>query len=278
VAAAGGGFLVGSTRYTIKMVTADAASDPAKANTAATQLIRDEGVKVLLGPTEVLSANVVLPQVATSKILWITNTSTYYDQLATPDPKFQYYFSNLPGTASSGDALIRGALHFIPSARTAALVIPDPASNDVVANTYRDVLRKYGLDLPDERIYRVPADTSDFTPLLTRIRAQHPDFLMAGSANVAAAARSRGSGPTWATSRARSSPFQGHSTWAAPARRVANPCPSHFCKTTTVKPTHSTYPGRLRTFSPITTGSMAGRRRPRCHRRSPPRTRRHWSC
>jgi branched-chain amino acid transport system substrate-binding protein len=187
----GGGFVVGGAHYTINMISADAGSDPAKANTAATQLLRDQGVKFLLGPTEVLSANAVQPQVSAAKVLWITNTSTYYDELATPDPKFQYYFSNLPGTGASGDALITGALHFVPSAKSAALVIPDPASNDVVANTYRDLLRSHGLDLPDDQIYRVPADTSDFTPLLTRIKARHPDFLMAGSATTAAASIAR---------------------------------------------------------------------------------------
>jgi branched-chain amino acid transport system substrate-binding protein len=183
-----GGFTVGDTRYTINLVTADAASDPAKATAGAIGLIRDNQVQFLFGPAETSGAIAVQAQTAPARVLWFTSSLTVsdtLDQQGVSSALNKYAFSELDGAKSQAKHNADGARANFPAAKSAVVMMVSSSSFDYYTGQLADSFRADGFAVPDGNVIRYDAATTDFGPLLTRVKAIHPDVLVVG---VAAAA------------------------------------------------------------------------------------------
>jgi branched-chain amino acid transport system substrate-binding protein len=175
------GFTVAGKRYVVKLVTADAASDPAKATLAATQLIRDENVKFIMGPAE--SGEAVPVQVQTSKagVLWFTSSFFIHDALKDKvnDPLYKYTFAVGTGADDAIKASVEAVLKLRPNAKTAVALYPNRASDD---HSVQSAISTFAAHNVTAKAERFDVNIKDFTPILTRVKVDHPDVLLVGSA------------------------------------------------------------------------------------------------
>jgi branched-chain amino acid transport system substrate-binding protein len=176
---AAGGFQVGDTIYTITLEQYDSKSDPMAAAAAATELVRDKHVRVLWGPTspgDIQVANVTQPNhvlhlcpcpereltlltgegPAAGEAHWafqVAGRQSTFLELLAKDIKREYPNYGAVGGVCSATELGKGYCQFL-----------------------RDAFVAEGFEFVGERL--VPADTTDFSPVLTDLQRQDPDIVM----------------------------------------------------------------------------------------------------
>jgi branched-chain amino acid transport system substrate-binding protein len=184
-----GGIIVDGKKYTFSLVTADAASDPATATAAAKGLINDDGINFLIGPGD--SATVVPVAALIEKspdVLWIAGSTYVPTELAADGTSGGYsntFATNTPASTVYPTA-VKGALEFEPNAKTAVLLWPSTAAYDPYAVDIQNAFTSHGIKVVST--IRYDPSTTDFTPLLTRIKSADPDILFTGTTSGAVAA------------------------------------------------------------------------------------------
>jgi ABC-type branched-subunit amino acid transport system substrate-binding protein len=177
------GFVVGDTRYTFDPVYTDSASDPTKASAAAIQLIRDDQVNFIFGPTETPSRAAVQSQTSKAKVIWFSSSSSLADDLEaqggdTPDNRYTFGIgSSVQVQALSAAAAVK---KFLPNARTVAMLSSNLSSFDAYTTLFPKAFTDAGFDFPPENFMKYDDSMKDFTPLLTKLKAVHPDVLIVG--------------------------------------------------------------------------------------------------
>ena len=175
-----GGFSVAGKHYTIKVVDVDTTSQPQQTATGATQLLRDDGAKFIFGPSETITATAAQPVVTRGGALFFSTAYAMSDGLeknGTSALPWKNTFAAGLGNDTSLDGTITAVMQAHPEIKTAVSLWPSLASQDVSANTVKDSFAKHGVTTTIER-YDISA--KDYTPLLTRIKALHPDIVFAG--------------------------------------------------------------------------------------------------
>jgi branched-chain amino acid transport system substrate-binding protein len=177
------GFVVGDTHYTFDPVYADSASDPTKASAGAIQLIRDDGVKFLFGPTETPARAAVQSQTSQARVIWFSSATALADDLEvqggnTPDN--MYAFNTGSSVLVQAEGAAAGAKKFFPDAKSVAMLSSNLSSYDSYTAAFPRAFNDAGFSLPPENFIRYDPSVKDFTPLLTRIKAIHPDILIVG--------------------------------------------------------------------------------------------------
>jgi branched-chain amino acid transport system substrate-binding protein len=178
-----GGVVIGGTRYKFSLVSQDSATDPAKAAAGAQALLRDEQVKFLFGPIETPSLRAVEPLVkGNANVLWVGGSTYLPGELEKTKATggYETSFGTNPSAASVYPASVKGALEFIPGVKTAALLWPAGAGLDPFADMIVKSFTDAGVTVVET--LRYDATATDFTPLLTRIKAKNPDILYTGTA------------------------------------------------------------------------------------------------
>ena len=179
---AAGGFTVAGKQYKLKVVSVDTASTTAGASAGLTQLIRDDGVKFIFGAGDTPSANIVQAQAAQAHVLFVTTATIVADNLNTNGPNTdlnRYTFDISPTSLQLYGPDVRGYIKLYPDTKTAAIIYPSFASFDVHVNAFKQLFAMQNVTTVD--VERFDASTNDFTPLLTRIKAKHPDVLVVGA-------------------------------------------------------------------------------------------------
>ena len=178
----GGGFLVGDTVYSIELVERDNRSDLNLAVTATAELIRDEGLKVIFGPIphgEGLAAQEISQPAEVLHLMSLSILSSP-DGVLTPESAQgdkKWLFQTEPAEAVRSTITAAGVLDLLgaqPGDLSMVFATDDP-SGVFLGEFYNDVLEALGQETK-EVIYYPPAMT-DFSALLTRIKADEPDFL-----------------------------------------------------------------------------------------------------
>jgi branched-chain amino acid transport system substrate-binding protein len=175
------GFSVGGKRYVLKRVPVDAASTEAGASAAMIQLIRDEGVRFIFGPDEAQTIPAGLSQAAKADTILFTSSLITWDQLkdgANTD-LLKHAFAINSGNDITFPQVATSIAQAHPDYRTVMLLLPSSAQNDATVSAARRAFEGRGFTVFPE--VRFDPATKDFSPLLTRIKQQHPDVLFTGT-------------------------------------------------------------------------------------------------
>ncbi len=174
-----GGVKVGGKTYKLAVKFYDDESTPARGAELAERLIKQDGIKFILGPYSSGLTKAIAPVTEANKVPMVeangasrslfTNGWKYiFATLSTAD---QYLASVIDLAAENA-----GALNKKPNQlRVAVIVENDPFSKDIRAGVV-ERMKKYGMKLVVDD--QMPRDLSDISPSLTKVKALKPDILV----------------------------------------------------------------------------------------------------
>lgn len=174
-----GGVKVGGKTYKLAVKFYDDESSPARGAELVDRLVKQDGIKFILGPYSSGLTKAVAPETERLKVPMVEAngaarslfTNGYKYLFATLTTADQYLASVIDLVA--GDA---GALNKKPDQIKVAVVVEnDPFSKDVRKGVV-DRMKKYGMKLVIDDQF--PRDLSDMTPTLTKVKALKPDVLI----------------------------------------------------------------------------------------------------
>jgi branched-chain amino acid transport system substrate-binding protein len=176
-----GGVTVGGTRYTFRVVVQDDQSNPSQAGLAVQTLIRNDNVKFLFGPNTTPLFEAAVPvaygaNVLLSSVAYIAGADL---TKAGPVAPYTYVFADLPGAEPISAGTVNGALKLWPGIKTASILFPDNASYDLETGIIESALKQGGVTVLT--VLRYDPSTTDFSPLLTKIKSGHPGLIVSGA-------------------------------------------------------------------------------------------------
>ncbi len=185
-----GGVKVGDQMCKLAVKYYDDESTPARGSELAERLIKQDGVKFMLGPYSSGLTKAIAPVTEKYKVPMVEAngasrslfTKGYKYLFAVLSTSEQYLASAVALAAENA-----GKMGKKPNQLTMALAIQnDPFSQDIRAGVIDDG-KKYGMKVVVDD--KLPKDLNDMTTTLTKVRALHPDlFIVSGHAKGAATA------------------------------------------------------------------------------------------
>ena len=187
-----GGVKVGGKSYKLKVVYYDDESTPARGAQLAERLIKQDGVKFMLGPYSSGLTKAVAPVTEKYKIPMVEAegasrslfTQGYKYLFAVLSTSEQYLASSIALAAEIAKKNGRKPQDL----KVAMAFENDPFSLDVRAGVADDI-SKYGMKIVIDD--KLPRDLSDMTATLTKVRALKPDLLLISGHSKGAATAAR---------------------------------------------------------------------------------------
>jgi branched-chain amino acid transport system substrate-binding protein len=187
-----GGIKVGGKSYKLKVVYYDDESTPARGAQLAERLIKQDGVKFMLGPYSSGLTKAVAPVTEKYKIPMVEAEGASRSLFS---QGYQYLFAVLSTSEQYLASSIALAAEIAekngkkPSdVRVAMAFENDPFSLDVRAGVIDDA-KKYGMTIVVDD--KLPRDLSDMSATLTKVRALKPDLLVVSGHSKGAATAAR---------------------------------------------------------------------------------------
>ena len=174
-----GGVKVGGKTYKLAVKFYDDESSPARGAELVDRLVKQDGIKFILGPYSSGLTKAVAPETERLKVPMVEAngaarslfTNGYKYLFATLTTADQYLASVIDLAAENA-----GALNKKPDQMKVAVVVEnDPFSKDVRKGVV-DRMKKYGMKLVVDDQF--PRDLGDMTPTLTKVKALKPDVLI----------------------------------------------------------------------------------------------------
>ncbi|MBU5612156.1 amino acid ABC transporter substrate-binding protein [Geomonas azotofigens] len=169
-----GGIVIQGKKYPVKLVYADAQSNPAAGAAAAERLITQEKVDFILGPYSSGVTLAVAPVVDKYKIPMITGSA---ESPLIWKNKFKYTFGTIPPINFTGATSIKTLTEMKPAPKTIAIIGSNDAFSKATAESYKAAAEKAKLKIVKFSI--VPSG-QDMTPLLSAVRSMKPDIIAFG--------------------------------------------------------------------------------------------------
>lgn len=171
---AAGGVLVKGKRYKVELKFADDQSNPASAADAAERLISSEKVHFILGPYASGVTLAVAPITEKYSVPMITGSAE--------SPKiwqqgFKYTFGTIPPVNFTGAAAMATIAKLSPAPKTVAILATNDAFSSATAEAFRGAAQKSGMRVLS---YNVVPSGTDFTPLVSALKARNPDVVAFG--------------------------------------------------------------------------------------------------
>lgn len=173
-----GGIEIGGKKYQVKLYPADDQSNPATGSDAIERLIKTEQVDFILGP---YTSGVTISVGGITEKYKVPHITGSAESPRVWENKFKYTFGTIPAVSQIGPA----AVEFFSGlgARSIAIVGLDDAFSKATAESYQSAAAQLGMQVV--RMDIVPVNT-DFTPIVTAIKALDPDVIAIGSHEKAA--------------------------------------------------------------------------------------------
>jgi len=169
-----GGIEVQGRKYQVKLVYADAQSNPAAGAAAAERLITQEKVDFILGPYSSGVTLAVAPVVDKYKIPMITGSA---ESPLIWKNKFKYTFGTIPPINFTGATSIKTLTELKPAPKSIAIIGSNDAFSKATAEAYKSAAEKARLKIVK---YSIVPSGQDMTPLLSAVRSMKPDVIAFG--------------------------------------------------------------------------------------------------
>ena len=169
-----GGIEIKGKKYPVKLVYADAQSNPAAGAAAAERLITQEKVDFILGPYSSGVTLAVAPVVDKYKVPMITGSA---ESPLIWTNKFKYTFGTIPPINFTGATSIKTLTELKPAPKTIAIIGSNDAFSKATAEAYKSAAEAAKLKIVK---YSIVPSGQDMTPLLSAIRSMKPDIIAFG--------------------------------------------------------------------------------------------------
>ena len=169
-----GGIDIKGTKYPVKLVYADAQSNPAAGAAAAERLITQEKVDFILGPYSSGVTLAVAPVVDKYKVPMVTGSA---ESPLIWRNKFKYTFGTIPPINFTGATSIKTLLEMKPTPKTIAIIGSNDAFSKATAEAYKSAAEAAKLKIVK---YSIVPSGQDMTPLLSAVRSMRPDIIAFG--------------------------------------------------------------------------------------------------
>lgn len=174
-----GGFKIGDITYTLELQSMDTRGDPKEATIQLKQMIERENIKYVFGPFLSNVFVTILPYAKqfNNKFLLMGGAGRMHDFVGQPGNEFLVRTWNWDtGTNGFGEQMVDYLVEKAKPKRVAMLWQNDQGGR-VLAETYAPIFAARGIETMTE--FYEP-NTKDFTPVLARISAFAPDYLVPG--------------------------------------------------------------------------------------------------
>ena len=178
-----GGFVVNGKTYKLEPYYRDDRTDVNTAIANARELVEDVGVKAIWG-TESHDFSIAMTKITNpAKVLQFTGNSSLGCCLTAdstkPDGPLHYTFQTEPQEFQRSGSTAKGVITLLTEAlghkpNTSAVFVQDDAGGQYLSSHYELALKSEGQKTD---LIKFPPDTKDFTPLLTRVKADNPDVV-----------------------------------------------------------------------------------------------------
>ncbi|MDA3922889.1 MAG: amino acid ABC transporter substrate-binding protein [Salinisphaera sp.] len=169
-----GGIEVGGKKYKVKLVYADAQSNPQSAADAVQRMISRDNVDFILGPYASSSTLGAAPITERYKVPMITGSAESPSIWAR---HFKYTFGAVPAVDRTAGEIMTVLAKQRPEIKTVSIIgMNDPFSKST-AEALRDGAKKAGFKVLS---YDITPPDADMTPLISKARSLKPDVLAVG--------------------------------------------------------------------------------------------------
>ena len=169
-----GGIEVKGKKYPVKLLYADAQSNPAAGAAAAERLITQEKVDFILGPYSSGVTLAVAPVVDKYKVPMITGSA---ESPLIWRNKFKYTFGTIPPINFTGATSIKTLIALKPTPKSIAIIGSNDAFSKATAEAYKAAAEAAKLKVLK---YSIVPSGQDMTPLLSAVRSMKPDIIAFG--------------------------------------------------------------------------------------------------
>ncbi len=176
---AAGGFQVGDTIYTIKLLEHDTQSDIARTVGITQELIRDSGVNVIFGPAAIGDAEATIVSQRGDVIHLCPCPDREFTALTTREQvqgESRLIFQTLPPASRFLPPGARSAAEDYPQFETFATICVNSTVGLVFCQSFEDAYTDAGFEHVGREVF--PPGTEDFTPLLTNLKSKNPDMIL----------------------------------------------------------------------------------------------------
>ena len=180
---ADGGIPIGPDRYKIKLEIRDNRTDPNVTVASALELVNDIGVKAIWG-TETHDFSIAMAKITgPADVLQFSGNSSLGSELTpasvAPGGAFHYAFQTEPPEWQRSGSTVKGVLSLLtPALATkptfSVVFVGNDATGQYLSSHYVKALEAAGQRVA---VVKYPPTTTDFLPLLTRIKGMHPDIV-----------------------------------------------------------------------------------------------------
>jgi len=169
-----GGIEIKGKKYQVKLVYADAQSNPAAGAAAAERLITQEKVDFILGPYSSGVTLAVAPVVDKYKVPMITGSA---ESPLIWRNKFKYTFGTIPPINFTGATSIKTLAALNPAPKTIVIIGSNDAFSKATAEAYKSAAEAAKLRVLK---YSIVPSGQDMTPLLSVVKSMRPDVIAFG--------------------------------------------------------------------------------------------------
>ena len=178
-----GGIKVGGKTYKIKLYIRDNRTDVNVTIAAARELVNDVGVKAIWG-TETHDFSVSMAKITgPAKVIQFSGNSSLgavlTDESVAPDGWLHYTFQSEPQEWQRSGSTSKGVLSLLTQQmksppKHSVVFVGNDATGQYLSSHYVKALEAEGQQVD---LVKYPPDTTDFAPLLTRIKGMKPDIV-----------------------------------------------------------------------------------------------------
>jgi len=172
---ANGGITVAGQKYNIKLVAGDGKSSLDGYTAATQQMILDQGIKFIAGPSAFFGGATNVISIPNKVIVSLGYNSLDPAQM---NKDTIYTYNGGKGTIESGRAGVKLIPQLYPNVKTVAFVMPDDGSIPYMEPVCRAFLKEAGYEMLGATI-GYNNETVDFSPIAAKIVQRNPDAMFA---------------------------------------------------------------------------------------------------
>jgi ABC-type branched-subunit amino acid transport system substrate-binding protein len=167
------GFKVKGQTYKFRLVICEDQGEDTTVASCANQLIKTDHVKYLFGGIGPFAP--IVAQIANAAGVVYFTTSSAASPLVS---KYKRMVLALPITSVKAEGMANGIKHFLPNAKTAAILFPDNVDGQTIPPFIQIALNNVGINVVTTQLYSPTA--TDYSSEMTAIAALKPDVVVFG--------------------------------------------------------------------------------------------------
>ena len=175
-----GGLVVVGVRHPVQIVERDTRSDVNTAVAGATALVRDAGVKFIVGPATGVETGPALEITQRAKVIELSASSILQGVLTKENTSAtgnrRHLFMVQTGSDVREFLTIKTSLKDLGAPKRHAVIISNDSNGDFIGKRVEEAIDRAGATLVLPKVLYEPG-TTDYSPYLTKIRQAKPDHL-----------------------------------------------------------------------------------------------------